>query len=83
MWYLGNYARNPLKWGGLEMPLRIVIHCPNHDWTPTGKRQAKVVKTTRGTQLRFYVAGRTYRWLAPTPENLAMARLWLDAEGAL
>lgn len=58
--------------------LKIVINT-DADFTPAGKRAARVVKTTRGTQLRFYVAGRLYRWLAVNAANLAMAKEWLAA----
>jgi len=58
--------------------LKIVIHT-DRDLTPAGKRRALVVKTTRGQQLRFYVGGRLFRWLAPTPENLKMAQEWVKA----
>lgn len=30
------------------------------DFTPIGKRAARVVQTRRGTQLRWYVGGRLY-----------------------
>ena len=36
------------------------------DFTPKGKRTARVVRTSRGgTQLRWYVAGRIFRKGAP------------------
>lgn len=58
--------------------MKIVIHT-DRDLTPKGKRRALVVKTTRGSQLRFYVGGRLFRWLAPTAENIAMAHEWVKA----
>lgn len=63
----------------LRAPITIQT---NADFTPPGKRVARVVKTTRGQQLRFYVAGRLYRWLAVTPENLKMANEWIAARVA-
>lgn len=58
--------------------LKIVINT-DADFTPAGKRAARVVKTTRGTQLRFYVSGRLYRWLAASQDNITMAKEWIAA----
>lgn len=58
--------------------LKIVINT-DADFTPAGKRTARVIKTTRGSQLRFYVSGRIYRWLAVNAANIAMANEWLKA----
>lgn len=59
--------------------MKIVIQT-NADFTPKGKRNAKVVKTARGSdQLRWYVSGSIYRQLAPTASNLALTNEWLAA----
>jgi len=60
---------------------KIVIHWDG-DWTPPGKRTAKVVTTRggmgRGRQLRWYVGGRIYRYLgAPDAAKIALTREWL------
>jgi hypothetical protein len=50
------------------------------DFTPAGKRSFRVVQTSRGGyQLRWYVSGRIYRSLAPTPSNMALSRDWAAA----
>lgn len=63
----------------------IVVEVP-YDFTPRGKRVARVVQVRgrmgRGRQLRFYVGGRLFRRLSPSPANLAMARDWVANEGA-
>ena len=57
---------------------RIVIHT-DQDLTPPGKRRARIVPTMRGgSVLRWYVAGRIFRQLAPTPPNLALSRQWVN-----
>lgn len=61
---------------------KIVIET-GADFTPPGKRTARVVKT-RGTmgmgrQLRWYVSGRLYRHLSPNRANLELTRRWIDA----
>lgn len=62
---------------------KITIHT-DADFTPTGKRSARVVKTNsrfgQGRQLRWYVAGRIYRSMAPTSENVALTNEWLAAQ---
>lgn len=59
--------------------MKIVIQT-NADFTPAGKRNARIVTTTRGgKQLRWYVGGRLYRWLSPDAANIAMTREWLAA----
>lgn len=60
--------------------LKIIIHAPDHDFTPKGKRSARVVQTTRGQQLRWYVSGRLYRWLAVTADNAALSQEWIAAQ---
>ena len=64
------------------MPIKIHIKT-DADFTPAGKRSARIVTHTRGVRrLWFYVSGRRYRDLAPTPENVAMAREWIAARTA-
>lgn len=59
--------------------MKIVIQT-NADFTPAGKRNARVVTCTRGAkQLRWYVSGKLYRHLSPTPANLAMTQKWIGA----
>jgi hypothetical protein len=58
--------------------LSITIHT-DRDLTPAGKRSARVVKTTRGSQLRWYVSGRLYHWLAPSDANVNLTNEWLSA----
>lgn len=61
----------------------IVIPCPDADWTPAGKRTARVVGTrTRmgaGRQIRWYVAGRIFRQLRLTAANATLTEQWLLA----
>lgn len=52
------------------------------DFTPIGKRRARVVEASRGPQLRWYVAGRLYRRLAPTATNLRLSGDWAANAGA-
>lgn len=60
------------------MTLKIVIQT-DADFTPAGKRSARVVQTNRGSQLRWYVSGRVYRRLPPTAENLVLTSRWIEA----
>ncbi len=61
----------------------IVIDASAFDFTPRGKRSAKIVTTSRGTrQLRWYVSGRRYNFLAPTAAAIAMTRDWIGNAGA-
>jgi len=66
--------------------LKIIIPCPAVDFTPRGKRAARVVRVRgamgMGRQLRFYVGGRLFRRLAPSRANIEIARDWVDNEGA-
>lgn len=63
---------------------QIVIHAPDADFTPTGKRSARVITTSRGgRQLRWYVSGRIYRTMAPTSDNAALTQNWLRAVEAV
>lgn len=49
--------------------MKIIIQT-NADFTPAGKRNARIVTTTRGgKQLRWYVSGKLYRHLAPNAET--------------
>lgn len=64
------------------MSIKITIQT-NADFTPPGKRSARIVTHTRGVRLLwFYVSGKRYRSLAPTAENLAMAQDWIAARTA-
>lgn len=59
--------------------LKIVIHT-DLDLTPAGKRNARIVQTTRGgRQLRWYVSGKLYRFLAVTADNANLTREWMGA----
>jgi hypothetical protein len=53
------------------------------DFTPAGKRNARIVKTStrfgEGRQLRWYVAGNLYRRMQPTADNIELTREWLAA----
>jgi len=62
----------------------LTIHIKTDaDFTPSGARSFRIVTHTRGVRkLWLYVSGRRYRDLAPTPENLAMAREWIAARTA-
>lgn len=54
---------------------KIIIQT-NADFTPKGKRTARVVQTSRGgRQLRWYVGGKLYRKGAPAELTAA----WLAA----
>lgn len=63
--------------------LKITIHAPDADWTPSGKRGARIIQTTgrfgTGRQLRWYVSGKIYRRLNPNAANIAMTGEWLSA----
>jgi hypothetical protein len=53
------------------------------DFTPAGKRRARVVPTSRGgQQLRWYVSGRRYHALPVTTAALALTREWVSNAGA-
>lgn len=55
----------------------------DRDFTPVGKRSAKVVTHDRGTKrIRWYVGGRRYHVLPVTPENAALTRDWVANAGA-
>ena len=56
----------------------IVIHT-DRDLTPKGKRMAKVVKTDRGAQLRWYVGGKIYSRMPVTSQNVEKSREWMAA----
>lgn len=62
--------------------MKIVIQT-DADFTPKGKRTAKVVTVSgrmgRAQQLRWYVGGKLYRRLAPSPANTALTNEWLAA----
>lgn len=61
--------------------MKIVIQT-DADFTPKGKRTARVITTARGGRLlRWYVAGKIYRSLAPTQANLDLTDQW-QAAGA-
>jgi hypothetical protein len=63
----------------MEAVMKIVMQT-NADFTPLGKRTARIVQTTGGgRQLRWYVGGKLYHRLAPTDANLALTREWLTA----
>lgn len=47
------------------------------DFTPKGKRRARIVKTTQGKQLRWYVGGRHWRKLQITNDNIKLTHDWL------
>ena len=49
------------------------------DLTPAGKRRAKVVQTSRGgSELRWYVGGKLYHFLAPNQSNIELSKRWVD-----
>ena len=53
------------------------------DFTPPGKRSARVVKTRssfgQGRQLRWYVSGCLYQRMQPTQANMELTQEWLNA----
>ena len=61
--------------------MKITIQT-NADFTPAGKRTAKIVQTTgmfgKGRQLRWYVGGRIYQQMRPTVENIELTQRWLN-----
>jgi hypothetical protein len=58
--------------------LRLTIYAPSCDFTPLGKRSARIVTHNRGVQrIRWYVSGRRYHALPVTGENAALTRDWL------
>lgn len=58
--------------------MKITIQT-NSDFTPAGKRGAKVVTLIQGTRIRWYVAGRIFRTLPNTPASLELTREWMAA----
>lgn len=56
--------------------MKIVIHAPEADFTPPGRRRAKIAY---GNRIRWYVSGRIYRTLKPTQENLNLSVEWMKA----
>jgi hypothetical protein len=61
--------------------IKIVIQT-DADFTPPGKRTARVITTRSGRQLRWYVAGRIYRRLPVSVDNVALTKDWLAAQSA-
>lgn len=53
---------------------KIVIQT-DEDFTPEGKRRAKIAY---GNRIRWYVSGRIYRTLPITAENIALSKQWVD-----
>lgn len=60
--------------------LKITIQT-DADFTPKGKRRARIIPVNngRGRQLRWYVGGKIFRFLAVTNENIALTREWVSA----
>lgn len=59
--------------------LNIIIQT-DADFTPSGKRSARVVQTDRGgRQLSWYVSGKLYRRLPVNEANADLTRAWLAA----
>lgn len=59
---------------------KIVIQT-NADFTPAGKRRAKVVTMARGNrQIHWYVGRNRYHELAVTPGNATLTNEWLAAQ---
>ena len=60
--------------------MTIIIEAPHADFTPKGKRTARVVKTSNGGhQLRWSVSGRIFRKLAVTRANCELTDAWLTS----
>jgi len=63
--------------------LTIKFDCQDADFTPKGKRTARLVTLRspmgRVQRLRMYVGGRIFRQLPFTAENVAMIREWGQA----
>jgi hypothetical protein len=55
--------------------IKIVIQT-DADFTPPGKRRAKIAY---GNRIRWYVGGRIYRTLKPTQENLNLSVEWMKS----
>ena len=58
--------------------MTVLINASRFDFTPSGKRRARVIRTNRGAQLRWYVGGRIYRRSPPAH----LTAEWLAGEGA-
>lgn len=64
---------------GSNVSLPKIVIQTDADFTPKGKRRVRIVRTTRGRQVRCYVSGRIYAqgwtiekalaWLASANEN--------------
>lgn len=60
--------------------MQIVIHT-QADFTPAGKRSARVVRTDRGGRsLRWYVSGRIFRRMAVNAASISLTRDWIAAQ---
>lgn len=59
--------------------LTITFDRQDVDFTPKGKRAARIVQASKSRQLRWYVSGKLYRKLPITNENLAMTQDWMAA----
>jgi len=59
--------------------IKIVIHT-DLDLTPAGKRTARIGRPVpSGQRLCWYVAGRIYRQLPMTKENVQLTHDWIAA----
>lgn len=58
----------------MKLP-KIVIQAPEADFTPPGKRRAKIAY---GDRIRWYVNGRIYRTLRINQENLSLSVDWVN-----
>jgi hypothetical protein len=61
----------------------IVIHAPNADFTPKGKRRAKVISHKHNGEkaakhLAWYVGRSLYRSLQLTVDNVNLTNQWLS-----
>lgn len=59
--------------------MKIIIQT-DADFTPKGKRTARVIRTDRGgQQLRWYVGGKIYARRPVTAQNVDITNEWLAA----
>jgi hypothetical protein len=75
-----NITRLAIQAGSLLLGRELVIKTDS-DFTPTGKRTARVVRHAKNgfraaPHIRWYVGGKTYRSLLLTNENVDLTAKW-------
>ena len=64
----------------MEMEMTKIVIAADADFTPKGKRTARIITTRHGgRQLRWYVGGWIFRRLDINQPNLTMTAEWLSS----